>query len=135
MAERNAAASGGIRLPPLGIKGGPTDKLGWHMRDWEGREVVLLKSRWHGHIAVRHPEVARYLDRIPQALARPNLVFESDLDEGTLLFYRLGVTDGRYKNKYLTVVVRYERYVGEVLTVYVPIAPTGGIGRLIHADR
>lgn len=105
------------------------------MRDWKGREVVLPKSRWHGHIAVRHPEVAGYLDRIPEALARPNLVFQSDLDEHTLLFYRLGVTDGRYKNNYLTVVVRYKRRVGEVLTVYAPLAPTGGIGRLIHADH
>lgn len=35
----------------------------------------------------------------------------------------------------LTVVVRYKRHVGEVLTAYVPIALTGGIGRLIYADR
>ena len=77
------------------------------MRDWNGHEVVLLESRWHAHIAIRHPEVAGYLDRIPEVLARPNL----------------------------TVVVRYKRHVGEVLTVYVPIALTGGIGRLIYADR
>jgi hypothetical protein len=105
------------------------------MRDWEGHEVVLLESRWHAHIAIRHPEVAGYLDRIPEVLAKPNLVFQSNFDKDTLLFYRLGVTDGPHKNNYLTVVVRYKRHVGEVLTVYVPIALTGGIGRLIYADR
>ena len=103
------------------------------MQDWAGREVVLLESRWHGHIALRHPEVAGYLDRIPEVLAKPNLVFQSNLDKDTLLFYRLGVTDGRRKNNYLTVVVRYKSDMGEVLTIYVPIAPTGGIGRLIYA--
>lgn len=102
------------------------------MRDWQGRDVVLLDSTWYDHIAVRHPEVAAYRDRIPDAVAEPNLVFQSGFDQDTLLFYRLGVTLGRHRNNYLAVVVRYRSDVGHVLTAYVPMALTGGIGRLIY---
>ncbi len=50
------------------------------IRDYDGVEVVLEKSVWHGkilHPALGHPEVRDYLDEIKLTVQSPEAVYAS----------------------------------------------------------
>jgi hypothetical protein len=73
--------------------------------DCFGKEVRLDHSNWEKH-AARRPEAVPYHDRLPEVLRSPHLVIKAYRD-GHFHFYRLGVTEGRFRNHYLKVVVEY----------------------------
>ena len=70
-----------------------------------GREVSLDHSNWVKHLS-RHPEAAPYHGRLAEVLTDPDVVIEAAWD-GHYHFYRRGITEGRFRNMYLRVVVEY----------------------------
>ena len=77
------------------------------------------------------PEVRAFLARIPQVISRPNMVIASPTMDTTLIYYRLGAAEPRYRFLYLAVVVRYDSTLARVVTVYLTDSPSGS-GRLLH---
>ena len=82
------------------------------VRDYDGVEVILEKSVWHGkilHPALGHPEVKDYLNEIKLTVQSPEAVYASARDYRSRLFYRSGLTRGKFKNYWIVVVVKYPR--------------------------
>lgn len=76
--------------------------------DCFGRVVRLDRSNWEKHLAREvHLEVVPYHDRFPQLLTTPDVVIEAERD-GRYHFYKKELTDGRYRDHYLHVVVGYD---------------------------
>jgi hypothetical protein len=104
------------------------------MTDMAGHEVILEKGVWEHHCVAQHPEVRAFLDRIPEVVSRPNLLIASPTMGTTLIYYRLGAAEPRYRFLYLAVVVRYDSAPARVVTVYLTDSPSGS-GRLLHYAR
>ena len=84
----------------------------WTTEDYEGVEVALGHSVWHDKILhpIRgHLEVKDYLDGMRLSVHSPEAVFASIRDPRSKLFYRSGLTTGRFARYWLVVVVKYVR--------------------------
>ena len=62
------------------------------------------------------------------------MVIASPTMDTTLIYYRLGAAEPRYRFLYLAVVVRYDSTPARVVTVYLTDSPSGS-GRLLHYAR
>lgn len=96
----------------------------WQTDDYEGVNVVLERSVWQNkilHPVWGHPEVKNYLDEIRLSIHAPEAVFASIRESRSRLFYRSGLTAGRYAKYWLVVVVKYVREI-EGLKGYVSTA-------------
>jgi hypothetical protein len=79
--------------------------------DHEGTPVVLSRATWtvkagNGEPGA-HPEVRGYLEDVKNAVASPDLVFQSTRDERSYVFYRLQVGRDDFAGKRLVAVVKY----------------------------
>ena len=88
--------------------------------DREGNEVRLTDPQWYGHILLRHPEIAPYLDEIKAVIEDPQLIVVRS--GGEMHFLTLGAVGGRSR-QYLKVVVEYSdeitgRRIGSVRTAF-----------------
>ncbi|MBI5243478.1 MAG: hypothetical protein HY922_07285 [Elusimicrobia bacterium] len=84
----------------------------WKAEDYEGVPVALEASVWRGkilHPILWHPEVQEYPNEIRLSVQSPEAVFPSVRDPRTKLFYRSGLTAGRYAGYWIVVVVKYVR--------------------------
>lgn len=82
----------------------------WRAQDYEGVEVVLERSVWNGkilHPILGHPEVQGHLDEIRLTVQAPEAVYPSLRDARVRLFYRSGLTAGKYAGHWIVVVVKY----------------------------
>jgi hypothetical protein len=74
--------------------------------DCFGREVVLDHSNWVKHVdAQQHLEVIPYREHFAAVLREPDIVVEVALDRD-LHFYKKGIGEGKYTDKYLHLVVK-----------------------------
>ncbi len=96
------------------------------VRDVFGDTVCLSDARWQRHILATHPEVGPYLLQLETALTEPDCVYSSSSDPDAKLFYRRGITQGRYRNLYLKVVVSYASSPASVKTAFFSAGLTGG---------
>lgn len=67
-------------------------------------EVVVLADSVRAVILVKHPEVADFIDRIPDVLRSPDEIRRSVHDERTVLYYRY--EEAVLGGKWLVVVVK-----------------------------
>jgi len=78
------------------------EPLIFDVEDYTGTLVVLTRRVWENKILsgteIGHPEVAPYLDEVRQAVAAPDIVFESTRRDDSRLSYRLGVGKGVTKD-------------------------------------
>ena len=97
--------------------------------------VVLMQGAWD-HAVKRHQEIGPYLREVEQTLIHPNLVFELPHVLPTKAFYAKGlVSDPRYRDGYVAVIVRCTKEPAFVKTAYLPSRLAGNLGKLIHAER
>ena len=94
--------------------------------DKDGIPINLTRERWESHILVGHPAMAKHLEAIKVTINDPDYILQSDKRADTKLFYRLGVTEGKYSNLYVVVVVRYTASEGFVRTAYLALEPIAG---------
>ncbi len=94
--------------------------------DKDGTPITLTKERWEDHILVGHPAMAKHLEAIRLTISDPDYILQSDKRADTRLFYRLGVTEGKYSNLYVVVVMRYTASAGFVRTAYLALKPIAG---------
>lgn len=94
--------------------------------DKDGTPTTLTRERWESHILVGHPAMAKHLEAIKVAINDPDYILQSDKQADTNLFYRLGVTEGKYSNLYMVVVIRYTASEGFVRTAYLVPKPIAG---------
>lgn len=94
--------------------------------DKDGIPITLTKEQWEGHILVGHPAMAKHLEAIRLTISDPDYILQSDKRAGTRLFYRLGVTEGKYSSLYVVVVIRYAASEGFVRTAYLALRPIAG---------
>ena len=67
-------------------------------QDVFGNDVCLPNTRWHEHILVIHPEVQPFLAEIEDAIRNPHCIYTSWSNRYTKLFYKRGITQGKYRN-------------------------------------
>lgn len=94
--------------------------------DQDGIPITLTRERREIHILVGHPAMARHLEAIRLTISDPDYILQSDKRADTRLFYRLGVTEGKYPNLYVVVVIRYTASEGFVRTAYLALRPIAG---------
>lgn len=94
--------------------------------DKDGVPVTLTRRQWEEHILVGHPNMARHLEALKQAIADPDYILQSDRRTDTRLLYRLGATEGRFSDLYVVAVVRYTAQEGFVRTAYLAFQPVAG---------
>ena len=97
------------------------------IQDILGNDVCLPDVRWHDHILVIHPEVQPFLTEIKDAIRNPHCVYTSPNDPHARLFYKRGITQGKYRNLYIKVVVSYETCPAIVKTAFFTASLTGDI--------
>lgn len=88
--------------------------------------IHLTRERWESHILVGYPAMAKHLEAIKLTINDPDYILRSDKRADTKLFYRLGVTEGRYSNLYVVVVIRYTASEGFVRTAYLALKSIAG---------
>ncbi len=98
----------------------------WKTEDYAGVEVALERSVWQNkilHPILGHLEVKDYLSEIRLSVQAPEAVFASVRDPRSKLFYRSGLTTGKYARHWIVVVVKYikepERLRGYVSTAFI----------------
>ena len=94
--------------------------------DKDGIPINLPRERWESHVLVGHPAMARHLEAIKATINDPDYILQSDKWADTKLFYRLGVTEGKYSNLYAVVVIRYTASEGFVRTAYLALKLIAG---------
>jgi len=94
--------------------------------DKDGIPITLTWKRWEAHILIGHPAMAKHLEAIGLTISDPDYILQSDKRADTRLFYRLGVTEGKYSNLYVVVVIRYTASAGFVRTAYLALKPIAG---------
>ncbi len=67
--------------------------------DYQGHPVVLSKTTWHTKAGDEttegtHPEIRDYLEDIRHTIESPDIVFQSNTDERSRIFYKTGVGRG-----------------------------------------
>jgi hypothetical protein len=85
-------------------------------KDLQGRSIRLTQQRLE-HLESDHPEMLDQIDRIEQALQKPDTIIRSKTDSHVELFYRL------YKStpvteKYLCVVIKSSTENPFIVTAY-----------------
>jgi hypothetical protein len=89
-------------------------------RDTEVSSLVL------NHIVERHPELAPYLDRIPDVLQAPDDVYSRQRTK-CHLFYKLGICERELSGAFMVVIVRYnDAGQRQVRTAYATYTPAAG---------
>jgi len=99
----------------------------FQIQDVFGNDVCLPNARWHEHILVIHPEVQPFLAEIEDSIRNPHCVYASRSDTHAKLFYKRGITQGKYRNLYIKVVVSYEMRPAIVKTAFFTASLTGEI--------
>ncbi len=95
-------------------------------KDPFGNSVQLTVDQWNQHILVGHDEVKPYLDEIRQCIESPDCILASQYEPDVKLFYKRGITQGRYHHLYLKVVVGYEQSPAFIKTAFFSSQLTGG---------
>ena len=104
--------------------------------DRDGISVTLTRTTWFEKLldpSKGHPEVAPYLPQIQQTIQDPDFIYQSVRDPRSKLFYRSGLTSGKFSRCYILAVVKYvqepERLHGYVSTVMLTdhIKKAGGL--------
>lgn len=93
------------------------------LKDYRGRDVRLTDERLR-HI-MEHPEMSALEAAIEETLAHPQSVFQSASDENANLSYSY-LRDTFFGDKWLCVVVRYDKRDAFVLTAYLTDRPKKG---------
>lgn len=78
--------------------------------DKDNRSVTLTGEVWFNKILnlMRgHPEVKEYIQEIQSTINSPDFIYQSSRDKRSKLFYKKGLTKGKYKDCYILVVVKY----------------------------
>jgi hypothetical protein len=77
------------------------EKIAWMFEtvDYQGYPVVLSKTTWYTKAGNEtktgtHPEIRDYLDDIKITIESPDIVFQSNRDERSRIFYKLGAGCG-----------------------------------------
>ena len=96
-------------------------------QDVFGNNVCLPNARWREHILVIHPEVQPFLNKIEYTIRNPHCVYTSRSDRYAKLFYKRGITQGKYRDLYIKVVVSYETHPAIVKTAFFTASLTGEI--------
>ena len=91
-----------------------------------GNLVELTEERWETHILTGHYEVEPYIEQIKETIESPDCIFESRYEYDTKLFYKRGITQGKYKNLYMKVVVSYSETPAFIITAFFTLQLTGG---------
>jgi hypothetical protein len=102
-------------------------------QDYAGVTVVLYRSVWEKHILVEHPDMVESLRRAEMTIRDPTFVYEDRTFPSIRLYYRLGAVP-RFRQLYLTVVIRFDCRLARVLTMYATKRPGGSSGRLVYAS-
>ena len=94
---------------------------------------VSLSDDTERHIAEQHPDADAFLHRLCEVLEDPSLVCFRERTQG-YMYYRRGLTEGRYSHAYLVAVVRFDAagQSGEVRTWYMTTVPAND--RIIHVS-
>ncbi|MDP9363214.1 MAG: hypothetical protein M3Q10_03095 [Chloroflexota bacterium] len=90
-----------------------------HLRcsDPWGREILLTRERWFGHILARHPEFHDREDLVREALTAPDLVNLDRQRPMREVFYRASPLPYPYTDLLVRVVVKFYA-AGEVTTAH-----------------
>lgn len=96
----------------------------FQIQDVFGNDVCLPDVRC---ILVIHPEVQSFLIEIEDAIRNLHCVYTSPNDPHARLFYKRGITQGKYRNLYIKVVVSYETCPAIVKTAFFTASLTGDI--------
>ncbi len=79
--------------------------------DYEGTQVALSQDTWQTKAGNgepgSHPEIRDYLLDIQTTIEQPDLVFQSQRDERSRVFYSLEAGRDMFKGKHLVVIVKY----------------------------
>ena len=88
------------------------------------RKTVVLTDAAERHITQGHRDAAQYLDRMGEALRDPSIVCFRERTQG-YLYYRRGLTEGKYTGLYLVAIVQFDDPTGrgDVKTWYMTTAP------------
>lgn len=93
-------------------------ELAFEVRDRKGRPVQLRADVYERHLP-KHPEMADYLEEAKETIADPDLELE---DDGSTVYYRMGLGRDEFEKCFVKVPVRYKRTlwgeVGEVATFH-----------------
>jgi hypothetical protein len=93
------------------------------LQDFQDRAVRLTDERLR-HI-LEHPEMANLESAVAETLRFPQLVIQSRADDATALCYRFYIGT-KVGDKWLCVVVKYDREDAFVLTAYLTDKPRKG---------
>jgi len=90
---------GGIRGPGewgMGRKR-KEEKMLKRYRTVFGEEVLLTNEKWN-HVAHRHPEAEKFIEKVKEVLSLPDVVKLSKRDPSVHLYYKFynGIYDGKY---------------------------------------
>ncbi|MFQ6040475.1 MAG: hypothetical protein ACE5PV_06425 [Candidatus Poribacteria bacterium] len=91
-----------------------------------GNLIELTEERWKTHILTGHYEVELYIEQIKETIKSPDCIFESRYEPDTRLFYKRGITQGKYRNLYMKVVVSYSETPAFIKTAFFTPQLTGG---------
>jgi len=80
--------------------------------DYQGYPVVLSRITWHTKAGNEtkegtHPEIRDYLGDIRNTIESPDIVFQSNSDDRSRIFYKLGAGRDDFKDKHLVVIVMW----------------------------
>jgi len=87
------------------------DDFIFETKDYQGTTVYLSKNTWNIKAGAdklgSHPEIDAYIYDIKFTIETPDLVFQSQRDTRSRLFYSLNVGRGDFLGKHLVVVIKY----------------------------
>ncbi len=95
-------------------------------KDPFGDLVQLTSNQWNQHILIGHDEVEPYLGKIQRCIESPDCILASRYEPDVKLFYKRGITQGKYQYLYLKVVVGYEKSPAFIKTAFFTQQLTGG---------
>ena len=91
--------------------------LMFKIKDYSGTKVTLTKETWFKKLldpVIGHLEVKPYLAEIGKTISAPDFVYQSKRDPRSKIFYKAGLTRGKFAKCLITVVVKYVREKGKV---------------------
>lgn len=104
----------------------------WTITDPRGINVSLTQDVWREHTAYR-PEIDDYLDAVRMTVENPDAIYfdpkttaRRTTGAKIYLYYRSGLTHGKYAENYVTVVVKVVFESGQVRRGYVESAMLPG---------
>jgi len=102
----------------------------FRVKDPRGRNVILKKSIWKGHITDKRPELVPYLPNLRRTIKDPDIITESKKCSDCEFFIRASeIRSGSFKYMNIVAVVEWikkDPYEGLVKTAYITPETRGG---------